>query len=407
MSPLKRLNVIKAHFREKRIDLSYPIFFFVLLVLPLVTSSRYVFHLFIIGGMYCILAQSYNLVLGYVGLLSFAHAAFFGIGAYTSALLAIKLGVPYIVGFFLAGIAASICAYFIALLALRTSYHHFAFITLALALMIQLVFKNWVALTGGPMGVTGIPHPSLNILNRVQIEVGSPLGYYYFMLLLVVVCVLISYRLVNSRIGRAFLSVRENPMLAESFGINIDKFKVMAFVISAFFAGWMGSFYAHYILFISPDVFALSITVTALVMVLVGGRGTMEGVFFGSYILYIIPELLRIAPEWREILYGVFLFLFVVFMPEGIAGKLRGAISGTKEVLEEGELEEPVQVVKSPLDPEDVPTSGESEIGQSSEITTGTNLPRTIKCSHCGEIIKVLEEGAPVCPNCDHQLGEM
>jgi len=278
--------------------------------------------------MYCILAQSYNIVLGYVGLLSFAQAAFFGVGAYTSGLLAVKFGVPFVVGFFLAGIVAAVCAYFIAILALRTSYHHFAFITLAIALIIQIFVKNWVTLTGGPMGLPGIPHPELNILS-IKIRVGSPLDYYYFMLLLVVVCLLIIHRLVNSRIGRAFRSVRENPMLAESFGINIDKYKIMAFVISAFFAGWMGSFYAHYILFISPEIFGLYMTITVLVIVLIGGRGTMEGVFFGSYILYIIPELLRMTPEFREILYGVVLFLFVVFLPGGIAEKMRSALSGS------------------------------------------------------------------------------
>ena len=329
MCLLDRLISIKNYFRSKPIDLSYPIYFVFLLVLPLITSSRYVYHLFIIGGMYCILAQSYNIVLGYVGLLSFAHAAFFGVGAYTSGILAVKLGVPFVVGFFLAGIVAAVFAYFIAILALRTSYHHFAFITLAITLMIQLIVKNWMTLTGGAMGLPGIPRPEINILNRFKIRVGSTLGHYYFMLLLVVVSMLIFHRLVNSRIGRAFRSVRENPMLAESFGINIDKFKVMAFVISAFFAGWMGSFYAHYILFISPDIFGLYITITVLVIVLIGGRGTMEGVFFGSYILYIIPELLRLTPELREILYGLVLFLFVVFLPGGIAEKMRSTLSGS------------------------------------------------------------------------------
>lgn len=269
--------------------------------------------------MYAVLAMSYNLVLGNLGLFSLAQSAFFGIGAYVSALLSLHAGLSFLPAFLVSGIVASVFAYAIGWVALRTSYHAFAIITLAFALVMQYVVKNWVTVTGGPMGIPGIPSPVLLLPGLFTMTISSMQAYYYLILVLTVASFVFFYRLVNSRIGRAFLSVRENALLAGSFGINVAKYKLMAFMISAFFTGLVGSFYAYYISFISPEVFDFSITVTLLVMVVVGGRGNLEGVFVTSYALFIIPELLRITPAWREIIYGIVMFCFVLFMPEGLA----------------------------------------------------------------------------------------
>jgi branched-chain amino acid transport system permease protein len=293
-----------------------------LLGIPYFVTSSYVMHIIIFSGIYIIFALSYDIVVGYLGMLSLAHPAFYGVGAYTSVLLVMKLNVPFIVAFIMAGILALMVALIVGYPALRLSYHSFAIVTLAFTLIMRIVWINWVGLTNGPMGIPGVPRPSIGVpfLGKVSIETST--SYYYFILILVVLTCLFIYLMINSRVGRALLSVRENEVLAETMGVNAFKYRMIAFAIGAFFAGIAGSFTAHYITFVGPEFTDFYYITMLLIMVILGGSGTIHGVFLGAIVFTFVPEYLRITPEFRDVVYGFILLLTILFMPDGIGGKI-------------------------------------------------------------------------------------
>jgi branched-chain amino acid transport system permease protein len=279
-------------------------------------------HILIMAGIHIIFALSYDLIVGYLGLLSLAHPAFYAVGAYTSTLLVMHLAVPFLVAFLLAGVCALLFALLIGYPAFCLSYHSFAIVTLAFTLMTRIVLNNWVTFTKGPMGIPGIPKPVVSIPFLLDIRIITLTDYYYLILVLVALTVLFIYRLIHSRIGRVFLSIRENEVLAATLGVNALKYKMIAFMLGAFFAGIAGAYTAHYITFISPDLSGFYYLTILLIMVIVGGSGRISGVVLGAIIFTIIPELLRITPEFREVIYGGVLLLTITFMPEGLGGKL-------------------------------------------------------------------------------------
>jgi len=294
----------------------------VLLGIPYFVTSSYVMHIIILSGIYIIFALSYDIVVGYLGMLSLAHPAFYGVGAYTSVLLVMKLKLPFIVALVAAGILALIVALMVGYPALRLSYHSFAIVTLAFTLMMRILWINWVGLTNGPMGIPGVPRPSIGVpfLGKIPIETST--GYYYFILILVVLTCLFIYLMVNSRVGRALLSIRENEVLAETMGVNAFKYRMIAFAIGAFFAGIAGSFTAHYITFVGPEFTDFYYVTMLLIMVILGGSGTIHGVILGAIVFTFVPEYLRITPEFRDVVYGFILILTIIFMPGGIGGKI-------------------------------------------------------------------------------------
>jgi branched-chain amino acid transport system permease protein len=293
-----------------------------LLGIPYFVTSAYVMHIIIFSGIYIIFALSYDIVVGYLGMLSLAHPAFYGVGGYTSVLLVMKLDVPYIIALPIAGILALIVALIVGFPALRLSYHSFAIVTLAFTLIMKAVWMNWVSLTNGPMGIPGVPRPTIDIPFLGAIHVESLTGYYYLILILVIITCLFIYLMIHSRVGRALLSVRENEVLAETLGVNAFKYRMIAFAIGAFFAGIAGSFTAHYITFIGPEFTDFYYITMLLIMVILGGSGTIHGVIIGAVAFTFIPEYLRITPEFRDVIYGVILLLTIIFMPGGIGGKI-------------------------------------------------------------------------------------
>lgn len=323
MRPKLSVKSVKSH-------KIYVIFFLLLCVIPLILSSSYVIAVLIFSLIYTLLAVSYNLVLGYTGLFSLAHASFFAIGAYTSALLSVDLKVQFLPAMLAAGLSSLIVAYVIALVALRTTYHSFGLITLAFTSIISLIYKNWVEITRGPMGIPGVPQPYFELF-FFRIDVSTYLQYYYLTLLIIVLSLLFLRKVIRSRIGRALVAIRENPVLAESVGINSKKYMVLAFVLGGFFAGLSGSLYVHFVRFINPDAFAMALTVTALTMTIIGGLGGFNGVVFTAFILFIVPEILRFSPEWRELLFGVFLLACVYLLPEGVEGYFKSILRSSRK----------------------------------------------------------------------------
>ena len=284
----------------------------VLLGLPYMVDA-YTLHLAILAGIAVIAASSLNLIMGYVGKLSLGHAAFYGIGAYTSGLLSMWMGVPTWLSMLLAPLAAMFAALLIGpiLLWLRGAY--FIIVTLSFSIVLQLVVVNWVELTNGPMGLLGLPAPAVG-----SFTFDSKTSYFYLVAAGVVFTLLFIHRLTNSRTGRAFSALRENENVAMSIGVSKLRYSLLAFCLAAGFAGLSGALYAHYVSVITPDVFGFDVMVGMLVMVAVGGQGTLAGPVIGAVLVTFVPEQLRLAQEFRMSIFGIVLMLSVLFLPNGV-----------------------------------------------------------------------------------------
>ena len=288
-----------------------------LLALPFWLTSAYHLHVVIMAGIFTVLALSLNLLLGYTGQLSLGHAAFFGIGAYTSALLALRLQWPFWLGLPAGAALAGLSGWAIGRLALRVRGAYFVLVTISFAGVISLVSVNWMELTNGPLGLPGVPAPEL-----AGLSFRTKSAYYYLILAAAGGSYLLCARLVHSRLGRAFLALRENESLGESVGVDPTRTLVLAAVVSAAMAGVAGSLYAHYTRFVSPEVFLFSYTVTMVIMVVAGGKGTLAGPVVGAVLFTVLPEALReaMAWQWQMFAYGILLVLLVFFLPRGIVG---------------------------------------------------------------------------------------
>jgi branched-chain amino acid transport system permease protein len=290
----------------------------VALALPLLVKDPFLTHIMIVVLLYAVLASSLNLIVGYIGQLSLAHAAFLGIGAYWSTILTIDYGWNIWVAMASAGVAAALAGVVIGAITLRLEGHYFVLITLAFAEVLRLVALNWVEVTRGPLGFPNVPAPSLNLFGLARFDFSSKAHFYYLILGLVAVNLYVSYRFVQSNMGRAAVAIRENRQLAQSVGINPFRYALLAFVIGAFFAGLSGAFYAHYITYVGPDVFGFAFTVTMLIMIIVGGKATIVGPVLGAAIIAVLLEELRFAKEVRLSIFGILLILCVLFFPNGL-----------------------------------------------------------------------------------------
>jgi branched-chain amino acid transport system permease protein len=292
----------------------------VLLAAPAWVWSPYHLHILIMAGIFAVLALSLNLLLGYTGQLSLGHAAFFGIGAYTSALLTLKLDWPVWPAFAAAAALGGLAGYGIGKVSLKLRGAYFVLVTISFAGVTQLVSVNWMDLTNGPLGLPGVPAPSLAVPGLFRLSFVGKAAYYYLVLAVAAAAYFLCHRLVRSRIGRAFIALRENEALAESVGVDGTRYLVLAVVVSAALAGAAGSLYAHYTRFVSPEVFLFSYTVTMAIMVVAGGKGTLAGPVVGAVLFTALPEVLREATswQWQMVLYGALLILIVFFLPKGI-----------------------------------------------------------------------------------------
>ncbi|HHW93108.1 MAG TPA: branched-chain amino acid ABC transporter permease [Clostridiaceae bacterium] len=286
-----------------------------LLLLPFITSNTYVLHIMISIGLYSVLALSLNLVTGFAGQLSFCHIAFYGIGAYTGALLMLRLNVSFWIAMFAGAFMAAIFGFLLGLPTLRLRGDYLAIVTLGFGEIVRLVFVNESWLTRGPLGLPGVPAPVL-----FGYRFSGRVPYYYLILVVFLITWFIMRRLTVSGIGLAMLSVKSDEIAAESVGIRPVKYKLMAFVISAAIAGWVGTFYASYIAFVSPDTFMYTDSITVLAMVILGGLGSLPGAVVGATVLTLIPELLRAINEYRMVLYGLLMIVMMIFRPDGFWG---------------------------------------------------------------------------------------
>ena len=299
---------------------------------PLWLHDQYFLHTMVVTGIFMLAAMSLNLLLGYTGQLSLGHVAFFGIGAYTSALtsLGFSLSVfgfqithepwPPVVGIALGTIFAGLCGYLIGKLAFRVRGAYFVIVTISFAEVVRLISLNWVELTNGPLALPGIPPITLGFEWTGYATLWGKAQNYYVVLLVIVLAYIIIKRLVESPYGRAMIALRENETLAMSVGVSVTKYLVLAAVVSGAMAGTAGGLYGHYIQIIDPMIFMFLNTVTMVIMVITGGKGTLSGPLVGGIIFGIAPVVLRsyVGPEVQWILYGVLMILIVFILPEGI-----------------------------------------------------------------------------------------
>ena len=291
----------------------------VVLALPLVGVDDYYLHLLIMAGLFYLLAAGMNLLLA-AGQLNLGHTAFFGIGAYTSGLLAVHYGISPLLTLPMAAVFTGFIGYLLGRLTLKLRGAYFVLVTVGFAEVIRLVATNWMDLTQGPMGLAGIPPFNLGTERWTLV---SKRDYYYLMVVLAGGTLLLTARLLGSRVGRALAAIQSNESLAESSGISAYSHTMLAMIVSCVLAGMAGGFYAHYITFLSPELFGFQNTVTMAVMVVAGGQGMVLGPAVGSLVFTFVPELLRMAAFYRMLLYGIILLLVVMYMPRGLVYYLR------------------------------------------------------------------------------------
>jgi ABC-type branched-subunit amino acid transport system permease subunit len=286
-------------------------------------QQRYVVHVLIFTALFAALALSYDLVVGHVGSLSLAHPAFFGVGAYTAAILTTQARWPFLGGLLAAVLAAGAVAALVGVPLFRLVEHAFAVGTLGFALVTWIVATNWVEVTRGPLCITGIPKPALGLPGGHTLVITTLPAYYWLALAALGAVVLLYRRLTTFRLGRCFHAVRDNEPLAAAAGIDSLKYRMLAFTIGGALAGGVGALYAHYLSVICPEEMTVALTVNLLVIVFLGGVGSLRGVLVGAVLFTALPEVLRLAPTWRLVIYGGLLLLIVIRSPEGIEGLLR------------------------------------------------------------------------------------
>lgn len=286
---------------------------------------EYFLHILVLIGIYCIVGISLNLIAGYSGLVSISHAAFYGIGAYSSALLALKFGADFLIAVPAAVAAAAGFGFIIGFPSLRIRDEFFVIATLGFQVIIFQVMNNWMDLTNGPLGLAGIPQPDI-----FGYKFTSHLDFLFLTGVLAGLTYVIAWRLVESPFGNVLRSIREDELFAQSLGKNVNHYKVLIFSTGAGLVAMGGALYAYYITFIDPTSFTVPESIFMLSIVIVGGAGKLSGSILGAILLVSIPELLRfiglpnsIAAESRQILYGSLLIAFMIFRPQGIRGDFR------------------------------------------------------------------------------------
>lgn len=288
---------------------------------------NYLLYLLVMIGIYLPLAYSLNLILGFGGLISFCHAAFYGIGAYAYALLITAAGFHPAVALIMGIIISGLLAAGIGFVSLHFRGDLFLFVTLGFQMIVFVVLYNWTGLTNGPYGIAGISRPSM-----LGIELRTPLQYVFLAVLMNTVVLSMLFILYRSSFGRTLKALREDEAAAESLGIHPNRIYIQAFVLSAVFAAVPGAFYAAYVTYIDPTSFTLKESIFLVAILLLGGAGNRVGPFIGVVIMLLFPEVLRfvglpdtIAHNMREIIYGLLLAVLMYLRPQGIAGEFRMA----------------------------------------------------------------------------------
>jgi len=286
-------------------------------------KMEYLLHILILIGIYVILSVSLNLIVGYTGLLSIAHAAFYGVGAYVAALLAIKFNSPFLANILCAMILSGLLGAMLGIPSLRIHDDYFAIATFAFQVITFSVMNNLVSFTGGPMGLPGIPQPTI-----LGWEITTHADFLFLVVLLCLITLWILHKIVHSPFGRVLKAIREDEVFTQALGKNVAFYKIIVFVIGAGIASVAGVMYAYYISFINPTSFTVMESIFIISIVIIGGAGNIWGSVIAAAVLVFLPEVLRflglpsnIAANIRQIIYGALLVFFMLFRPQGFIGE--------------------------------------------------------------------------------------
>lgn len=286
-------------------------------------NNTYALHLLIVSLIYSVLALALNFQLGSANIPNFATGATYGIGAYTSALLAINFGWTFWATLPAAAIVATIFGFLLGIPSMRTRESYLALVTIAFGIVIHQMLNN-LSWTGGPNGLVGIPAPSLfghSFMRPIELfgfRLPSQANFYYLSAALLGLTILSAKRLHESRVGLAWNAIRADELAAKCQGINVVWYKILAFGVDAFLAAFAGTIYAFYISYISPDNFTFLVSVTIMTMVIVGGMDNTLGVILGAFLLTMLPEKLRIFSDYRLLFVSVVVILFLILRPRGL-----------------------------------------------------------------------------------------
>ncbi len=275
----------------------------------------YLIDIAVLSGIYIILAQGLNIVVGFTGLLNLGFVAFYAIGAYSYALLNTKLGMGFWASLPLSVMLVTLSGFILAIPALRLRGDYLAIVTLGFGEIVRLVLNNWDSLTKGPNGIGGIETPHLFGMHISRLS-----HFYYFIIIFVLLAVFIIRRVSVSRIGRAWIAIREDEIASSSIGINTTAYKLYSFAFGAFWAGLAGVLFAAKMQFVSPESFTFMESVLILCMVILGGLGSIPGVILGAIILVMLPEMLREVQLYRMLALGSGLVMLMIFRPQGLMG---------------------------------------------------------------------------------------
>jgi len=291
-----------------------------LLALPFLLRGGYVIRVINMILLYSILAVGLNLIGGYGGQLAMGHACYYGVGAYTSALLAINLGWPFLPSLLAATAFSGLFGLATGFIALaRITGDYLMLITMGISEIVRIVLLNWVSLTKGPMGLPQVPQARL-----FSFTLKSGPEYYYLFLAALLLTALATNRIVKSKFGRALVAIREDETAAKAMGINSTFYKVVGFGISTLFAGMAGSLMAHYTRFVGPMQFSLDEGLLLFQMIIVGGLGSISGSILGAAILVTIPEIFRGIYQYRMLINGLLMVLMMIWKPQGLLGNIGG-----------------------------------------------------------------------------------
>lgn len=284
---------------------------------------EYILHILILIGIYIILSTSLNLISGYTGLLTIAHAAFYGVGAYVAALMALNLHSPFLANIVLAVILCGVLGAIVGIPSLRIRDDYFVIATFAFQVVTFNILNNWFSFTGGPMGLPGIPLPTI-----LGFQVSTHFEFFILVGFLCLLTLFVSKNIVRSPFGRVLMAIREDEVFTQAAGKNVAAYKVLIFMIGAAMAGVAGVMYAYYISFIDPTSFTVMESIFIISIVIIGGSGSLWGPVVGAVVLVLLPEVLRfiglpssMAANLRQIIYGVLLVAFMVWRPSGLLGK--------------------------------------------------------------------------------------
>lgn len=300
-------------------------FAILLLVLPQVLN-RYFVDVAVLAGIYIVLALGLNVVVGLTGLLALGYIAFYAVGAYTYALLWVHFKMPFWLGLPIGAVVACFFGVLLGSPVLRLRGDYLAIVTLGFGEITRIVLNNWDEVTRGPNGILGIQRPHL-----FGFVVKQPMHYYYLILGMVLLTIFVVRRIEHSRIGRAWVAIREDEVAARAMGVNVTAMKLLAFAAGAAFAGLAGVFFAGKMTFISPESFTFMESVMVLCMVVLGGMGSIPGVVLGAVALVILPEALRQFQLYRLLVFGGAMVLMMIFRPQGLIPSQRRKLELAKE----------------------------------------------------------------------------